>query len=355
MTRKLTIRSSACWAVGALLLGSACTKDGADLQDFSGMQGLEGADVSGLAPEELEQVKATVQRATNQSAATLSFKRRVTPIIECIESAGTNRFNARFGYKNNTTRPVSIPVGVLNFFLPKPINRGQPTNFAVGTKTNVFKVQFACNSVLVWQLDGGVAIAHKGSKKCGTTPVDAGVDVAPDAGVDVKPDTAPDAAMCPASCNDNNPCTSDHLQRRHRRLREHADARRGLQRRRRLQRRQHLQRPGRVRPVGRAAELRRQQRLHHGHLQPHWWLCARRGQREWRLHHRRWRWRTAGPGSASPACQLQRQQPLHHRRPESGRAAARTPRATRVRPAPTANMCNGAEVCRAGVCAAGRR
>ena len=121
---------------------------------------------------------------------------RLTPIFECVEQGSNGRLIAHFGYRNDKSQQVTIPVGPQNLFHPKPADRGQPTQFATGTQTNVFTVEFN-RGALVWSLDGRITVATKDSKRCGVAPT-------PDAGTDV-----PVPPMCPASCNDNNACTSD--------------------------------------------------------------------------------------------------------------------------------------------------
>jgi Dictyostelium (slime mold) repeat len=210
MKSMMTIRPGQHWAVAALLLAGACTRDGVDLtEDPSGIQGLDPSEVSEV--NSLQYFDSDKDRGKDKGKDDDKHgdrnhrddrddrdgrkKHEVTPIFECLEHRG-GKLIARFGYKNTTTKQITIPVGPQNWFHPKPADRGQPTSFAVGTKTNVFTVELARN-VLVWSLDGRIAIAHKKSRRCAMQP-------APDAGSDV-----PVPPQCPTTCDDGNACTID--------------------------------------------------------------------------------------------------------------------------------------------------
>jgi hypothetical protein len=204
MTRTMIIRPGH-WAVAALLLAGACTRDGSDfVEDPSGIEGLEAtelAEVTALKHDDDDDRNDRGGKHDDDKDDRRSdkdrqrFKRRVTPIFECVEEGRNGKLIAHFGYKNAGNQPVTIELGHLNWFHPKPANRGQPTRFRVGTQTNVFTVQFN-HGTLVWSLDGRIAVAHKKSKRC--------VRPTPDAGSDV-----PVPPQCPASCDDGNSCTSD--------------------------------------------------------------------------------------------------------------------------------------------------
>jgi hypothetical protein len=113
-------------------------------------------------------------------------KARVTPVLNCIDKVKAGQFIAHFGYDNDSSNTVTFNIGLRNRFFPSPANRGQPTKFAKGTHNDVFKVPFN-GSILIWGLDHGVAIAHRTSKVCTTTP----------------------PPQCATDCDDKNPCTAD--------------------------------------------------------------------------------------------------------------------------------------------------
>ena len=198
MRHPLNMRSCASWAGVILLLAGACSRDGADLQeDPSGLHG--------IAPEDLVQVQKFIKADDHKDKDKdkdnrARVRRRVTPIIECVDEAA-GKLTAHFGYRNETRQIVNIPIGLLNWIFPPPSNRGQPTQFQLGARTNVFTVTFPGNNLIVWNLDGRVAVAHKRIRRCAATPT-------PDAGV---PDVTADVPtpMCPASCDDSNACTAD--------------------------------------------------------------------------------------------------------------------------------------------------
>ena len=70
----------------------------------------------------------------------------LTPLLTCMEDLGHNNFRAHFGYKNDSSRSVRVPIGTLNFFVPLPANQGQPIDFAAGNHPDVFKVNTNCKS-----------------------------------------------------------------------------------------------------------------------------------------------------------------------------------------------------------------
>jgi hypothetical protein len=93
-----------------------------------------------------------------QCTATATFtttapKKAVRPVLECVVKNGSGTYTARFGYQNDNTAAVTIPVGPNNKFTPSPQNRGQTTVFQPGRVRNAFSVVFDGNN-LVWYLKG---------------------------------------------------------------------------------------------------------------------------------------------------------------------------------------------------------
>jgi hypothetical protein len=93
----------------------------------------------------------------------------VHPIVECVRKNPDGSHTAQFGYQNDNSVDVNTPIGLLNLFLPLPIDRGQPTVFKPGRHTNVFSVVYKVNAI-IWELGGLQAIANNDpSLACGTT------------------------------------------------------------------------------------------------------------------------------------------------------------------------------------------
>jgi len=97
----------------------------------------------------------------------------VRPVLECVVANGSGAYTAYFGYKNDNTGTVAIPVGTNNRFSPTPQGRGQPVAFLPGRQQRSFAVAFNGSS-LVWTLkgpdgQGRTATASSGSGRC-TTP-----------------------------------------------------------------------------------------------------------------------------------------------------------------------------------------
>jgi len=97
----------------------------------------------------------------------------VRPVLECVVDNGGGAYTAYFGYKNDNTGEVTVPVGPNNRFSPAPQDRSQPTTFQSGRQQRIFAVAFN-GSNLVWTLKGPdnrgrTATASSGSTRC-TTP-----------------------------------------------------------------------------------------------------------------------------------------------------------------------------------------
>ena len=83
---------------------------------------------------------------------------RVQPVLECTLPDGNGTTIARFGYRNDNPFNVAVPVRWQNFFVPAPIQRGQPVVFAPGRHRFVFETSFS-RGALVWFLDGRIAVS----------------------------------------------------------------------------------------------------------------------------------------------------------------------------------------------------
>lgn len=81
------------------------------------------------------------------------------PILESVSDNGDGTCTAWWGYQNNNSFAVTLPVGSNNRFTPAPENRSQLTTFSSGRIVNAFNVVFS-SSPLVWSLDGGTATAN---------------------------------------------------------------------------------------------------------------------------------------------------------------------------------------------------
>ena len=97
----------------------------------------------------------------------------VRPVLECVVDHGGGAYTAYFGYKNDNTGEVTVPVGPNNRFSPAPQDRSQPTTFQSGRQQRSFAVAFN-GSNLVGTLKGPdnrgrTATASSGSTHC-TTP-----------------------------------------------------------------------------------------------------------------------------------------------------------------------------------------
>lgn len=94
-----------------------------------------------------------------------SLPQPITPLVECVKNNGGGSYTARFGYRNDNTKSVFVPVGTNNKFSPTPENRGQPTIFLPGRNYQVFSVNFDGKN-LVWNIFSKKVTASKNSTPC---------------------------------------------------------------------------------------------------------------------------------------------------------------------------------------------
>jgi hypothetical protein len=89
----------------------------------------------------------------------------IRPVLECVVDRGNGTYTAYFGYRNDNSYAVTVPVGASNRFSPEPQGRGQPTTFEVGRMYRVFTVDFNSGN-LVWTLQGRTSTASSNSARC---------------------------------------------------------------------------------------------------------------------------------------------------------------------------------------------
>ena len=89
----------------------------------------------------------------------------ISPTLQCVSNNGGGSYTAYFGYINNNSVGVYVPIGSKNKFSPNPIDRGQPKLFLPGTHTNIFSVNFNGRD-LTWTLDQASVTANKNSTSC---------------------------------------------------------------------------------------------------------------------------------------------------------------------------------------------
>ncbi len=92
----------------------------------------------------------------------------VIPILECVVNNGNGTYTAHFGYENQNSFAVSIPVSSANTFNPGG-DLGQPTVFNPGRTgyypDSDFQVTFNGQN-LVWHLNGRTVTANAQSPQC---------------------------------------------------------------------------------------------------------------------------------------------------------------------------------------------
>lgn len=89
----------------------------------------------------------------------------VKPILECVAPGPHHLDVALFGFANESSEQVIIPIGPSNHFLPPgPAARSQPTRFAPGRQHGAFTVPFFERAT--WRLGLHTATAHRHSPRC---------------------------------------------------------------------------------------------------------------------------------------------------------------------------------------------
>jgi hypothetical protein len=104
------------------------------------------------------------------AVALASFPRaaaaQVIPLADCVtRGSDSSRLQAWFGYRNSGSTVV-VPVGTENFFVPPPLDRGQPAAFEPGEFHRVFSVEFPSDSFVTWTLSSVQAPADRTLPSC---------------------------------------------------------------------------------------------------------------------------------------------------------------------------------------------
>jgi hypothetical protein len=74
------------------------------------------------------------------------------PLLECVDNNGDGTFTAHFGYLNQGSDVITLPVGPQNMFVGGDKDRGQPTVFLPGEQLSVFSVVFDGLDTIKWLL-----------------------------------------------------------------------------------------------------------------------------------------------------------------------------------------------------------
>jgi hypothetical protein len=98
-------------------------------------------------------------------SVTNNLPQSITPTLQCVRNNGGGSYTAYFGYNNNNSVGVYIPISSKNKFSPTPIDRGQPKIFLPGSHTNVFSVNFNGTN-LTWTLNQASVTANRNSAPC---------------------------------------------------------------------------------------------------------------------------------------------------------------------------------------------
>jgi hypothetical protein len=79
---------------------------------------------------------------------------------------------AHFGYQNNSSTTIVIPVGTNNRLTPGSDDQGQPTQFIPGRITDVFTAAFPSTSTLRWILGDATVDVTISTERCQGAPIE---------------------------------------------------------------------------------------------------------------------------------------------------------------------------------------
>ena len=139
-------------AVAALSM-ALFTGIGAQAGLLGGLLGGGGGGGQGNGSQAIDPVGLGFDAKTQSTGGGLTY---VLPKMEGCRDNGNGTYTATWGYVNMNGAAVSIPVGSRNMFYPGNANRGQPTTFQAGERTNVFSTTYT-GTELTWILDGRTA------------------------------------------------------------------------------------------------------------------------------------------------------------------------------------------------------
>lgn len=96
------------------------------------------------------------------------------PLLECVDNNGNGTYTAHFGYLNNGSSVITLPVGSKNMFVGGDKDRGQPTVFYPGEHLSEFTVVFDALDTVKWLLKADGDSRHQveasaTSEACATT------------------------------------------------------------------------------------------------------------------------------------------------------------------------------------------
>lgn len=94
------------------------------------------------------------------------------PTLQCVSKASeeSDAWTAHFGFTNENSETITVPVGADNQVIPTPDNRGQPTQFPPGGSGqfpgSVLSVDFNEHDTVAWKLGTTVVTATSSSPNC---------------------------------------------------------------------------------------------------------------------------------------------------------------------------------------------
>jgi hypothetical protein len=91
--------------------------------------------------------------------------RPIEPLLDCVDPLDTGP-EAVFGYQNQNSFVVTLPIGTANYFNPLPSDRAQPVEFYPGRVNNVFRTSFNGLTYLNWGVGSYYAKATTSAPFC---------------------------------------------------------------------------------------------------------------------------------------------------------------------------------------------
>jgi hypothetical protein len=107
----------------------------------------------------------TAYSDTLMSSVVNNLPNEILPVMNCVTNNGDGTYTAFFGYDNQNSAGVFIPVYAQNKISPEPWDRGQPGVFKVGVQEKVFSVTWTSGNI-IWHLINNTAKAKTNSPPC---------------------------------------------------------------------------------------------------------------------------------------------------------------------------------------------
>ncbi|MCG8556953.1 MAG: hypothetical protein MJD61_16960 [Proteobacteria bacterium] len=143
--------------VGLSLMAGACAAPSED-------RGGASLPAEGVSVHVQELQRSLVANAGSHAIQGIRARRRLRPVLTCVDKLARGRFVAHWGYENTTRRVIGVRKGRRNRLGPGRPDQGQPIRFRPGLHEDVFTTEFSRRQA--WRLNRAKAVATRRSPRC---------------------------------------------------------------------------------------------------------------------------------------------------------------------------------------------